>query len=284
MRKPLSFYKKTRWTMSLLDRLERKFGRYAIPNLMRYIVFLYAFGMVLRMTAPSLYVNYLMLDASKILQGQIWRVFTFLLQCPSNSLLFFIITLYFYYMIGDILERSWGSFRFNLYYFTGVIGTIIASLLIYALTGRVYYLDTTFINASLFLAFAFEYPDMEVLLMFILPIKMRWLAYASIVMYALNFIQGNIGTKIAIFVSLLNFILFFTSIIRRKGYSPKQICRKMTYQKAVKQSRNLSSRHKCAICGRTEKDDESLEFRYCSRCNGNYEYCQDHLFTHQHIK
>ena len=270
--------------MSLLDRLERKFGRYAIPNLMRYIVFLYGFGMVLRMTVPSLYVNYLMLDASKILQGQIWRVFTFLLQCPSNSLFFFIITLYFYYMIGDILERSWGSFRFNLYYFTGVVGTIIASLLIYVLTGRVYYLDTTFINASLFLAFAFEYPDMEVLLMFILPIKMRWMAYASIVMYAMNFIQGNIGTKIAIFVSLLNFILFFTSIIRRKGYSPKQIRRKMTYQKAVKQSRNSSNRHKCAICGRTESDDESLEFRYCSRCNGNYEYCQDHLFTHQHIK
>ena len=142
--------------MSLLDKMERKFGRYAIPNLMRYIVFLYGLGMVLQMTAPGLYVNYLMLDASKILQGQIWRIFTFLFQCPSNNIFFFVITLYFYYMIGDVLERSWGSFRFNIYYFTGVFGTVIASLLIYIITGHVYYMDTTFINASLFLAFAFE--------------------------------------------------------------------------------------------------------------------------------
>ena len=270
--------------MSLLDKMERKFGRYAIPNLMRYIVFLYGLGMVLQMTAPGLYVNYLMLDASKILQGQIWRIFTFLFQCPSNNIFFFVITLYFYYMIGDVLERSWGSFRFNIYYFTGVFGTVIASLLIYIITGHVYYMDTTFINASLFLAFAFEYPDMEVLLMFILPIKMKWMAYASMALYIVNFLQGNWGTKIAILVSLLNFILFFTSIIRRKGYSPKQMKRKMKYHYAVNQSKKVSSHHKCHICGRTENDDETLEFRFCSRCNGNYEYCQDHLFTHQHSK
>lgn len=270
--------------MSFLDKMERKFGRYAIPNLMRYIIFLYGLGMVLQITAPGLYINYLMLDASQILNGQIWRIFTFLLQCPSNNIFFFIITLYFYYMIGNVLERSWGSFRFNVYYFSGVIGTVVAALLIYILTGQVYYLDTTFINASLFLAFAFEYPDMEVLLMFILPIKMKWMAYASMALYVVNFIEGNLGTKIAIIVSLLNFILFFTSIIRRKGYSPKQIRRKMNYTKAVKQAKKSSTHHKCAICGRTELDDDSLEFRYCSRCNGNYEYCQDHLFTHQHIQ
>ena len=270
--------------MNFLDRLERKFGRFAIPNLMRYIVFLYGLGMVLQIMAPELYTRYLMLDASQILRGQIWRIFTFLLQCPSNSIFFFIITLYFYYMIGDVLERSWGSFRFNVYYFSGVLGTIIAAIVVYLITGRVYYLDTTFINASLFLAFAFEYPDMEVLFMFFLPVKMKWMAYASMALYIMNFIQGGLGTKVAIIVSLFNFILFFTSIIRRKGYSPKQMKRKMTYQRAVKQASKVSTRHKCAVCGRTEQDDESLEFRYCSRCNGNYEYCQDHLFTHQHIQ
>lgn len=270
--------------MSFLDKMERKFGRYAIPNLMRYIVFLYGLGMVLQITAPGLYYQFFALDARYILQGQIWRIFTFLLQCPSNSIFFFIITLYFYYMIGNVLERAWGSFRFNVYYFSGVIGTVIAAILIYVLTGQVYYLDTTFINASLFLAFAFEYPDMEVLLMFILPIKMKWMAYASIALYIMNFLQGNLGTRIAILVSLLNFILFFTSIIRRKGYSPKQVKRKMTYRHAVNQAKHSATHHKCAVCGRTESDDESLEFRYCSRCNGNYEYCQDHLFTHKHIQ
>lgn len=270
--------------MSLLDKLERKYGRFAIPNLMRYIVFLYGLGMVIQIIAPEIYVRYLVLDASQILHGQIWRIFTFLLQCPSNSIFFFIITLYFYYMIGNVLERTWGSFRFNVYYFSGMIGTVVAAILIYIITGQVYWLDTTFVNASLFLAFAFEYPDMEVLLMFILPIKMKWMAYASMALYVVNFIQGNFGTKIAILVSLLNFILFFTSIIRRKGYSPKQMQRKMVYKKAMKQTHKASNHHKCAVCGRTELDDESLEFRYCSRCNGNYEYCQDHLFTHQHIQ
>lgn len=270
--------------MSFLDKLERKFGKYAIPNLMRYIIILYALGMFLRIFAPGVYETYFMLDASMILKGQIWRIFTFLLQCPSNSIFFFVITLYFYYMIGSVLERTWGSFRFNVYYFTGVLGTVVAAILVYLITGHVYYLDTTFINASLFLAFAFEYPDMEVLLMFILPIKMKWMAYASMLMYVVNFVQGSMGTRIAIIVSLLNFILFFSSIIRRKGYTPKQAHRKMKYNKAVNQARKSQSRHKCAVCGRTDADDESLEFRFCSRCNGNYEYCQDHLFTHQHVK
>lgn len=270
--------------MTLLDKLERKFGKYAIKDLMKYIIILYVVGLILTYVTPGVYETYFMLDAHQILRGQVWRIFTFLLQSPSNNLLFFIITLYFYYMIGSVLERTWGSFRINVYYFTGVIGTVLAAIIIYLITGRVYYLDTTFINASLFLAFAFEYPDMEVLLMFILPIKMKWMAYASMALYALNFVQGNLGTRIAIIVSLLNFFLFFTSIIKRKGYSPKQVHRKMAYNKSVKKARETSGHHKCAVCGRTEADDDTLEFRYCSRCNGNYEYCQDHLFTHQHVK
>ena len=270
--------------MSFLDKLERKWGKFAIPNLMRVIIALYALGMVFQIFAPGFYTQYLMLDMHQVMNGQIWRIFTFLLQCPSNSIFFFIITLYFYSMIGELLERSWGSFRFNIYYFSGVIGTVVAAFLIYMITGRVYYMDTTFINASLFLAFAFEYPDKEVLLMFVMPIRMKWLAFASMAMYAMNFIQGSLGTKIAIVVSLINFIFYFTSIIKRSGYAPKQVKRRMTYKRAVDQSKKVSSHHKCAICGRTEKDDDSLEFRYCSRCNGNYEYCQDHLFTHQHIQ
>ena len=124
--------------MSLLDKLERKFGKYAIPNLMQYIIILYILGMVLRIATPGVYETYFMLDASQILHGQVWRIFTFLLQSPSSNILFFIITLYFYYMIGTVLERTWGSFRFNVYYFTGVLGTVLAAIIIYLVTGRVY--------------------------------------------------------------------------------------------------------------------------------------------------
>ena len=270
--------------MSFLDKLERKYGKYAIKDLMKYIIVFYVIGLFLHYFTPGVYEMYFGLDASKILHGQIWRIFTFLFQSPNNSLLFFIISMYFYYMIGSVLERTWGSFRFNVYYFTGVIGTVAAAIIVYLITGRVYYLDTSFINNSLFLAFAFEYPDMEVLFMMILPIKMKFLAYLSMIMYVFNFITGGVGTKIAIVVSLLNFLLFFTSIIKRKGYSPKQMHRKMVYNKAVKKGNDQKPHHRCAVCGRTEEDDPNLEFRYCSKCNGNYEYCQDHLFTHKHIK
>lgn len=283
MRQPLSYSQKGN-AMTFLDKLERRFGKYAIPNLMQYIIILYVVGLILRYVTPGVYETYFMLDAREILHGQVWRIVTFLLQSPSTSPLFFIITLYFYYMIGSVLERTWGSFRFNVYYFTGVIGTVLAAIIIYLITGQVYTLDTTYINASLFLAFAFEYPDMQVLLMFIIPVKMKWLAYIDMVIYGYSLVVGNWGTRIAIIVSLLNFILFFSSIVRAKGYSPKQMHRKMSYKKSVKQAKQASSHHKCAVCGRTEADDDTLEFRYCSRCNGNYEYCQDHLFTHQHIK
>ena len=187
-------------------------------------------------------------------------------------------------MIGSVLERTWGSFRFNVYYFTGVIGTVLASIIIYLITGHVYYMDTSYINNSLFLAFAFEYPNMEVLFMMILPIKMKILGYISIALYVYNFLAGGFGAKIAIAVSLLNFLLYFSSIVKRKGYTPKQMHRKMAYKKAVQKSEEQHTHHKCAVCGRTEEDDPNLEFRYCSKCNGNYEYCQDHLFTHEHIK
>ena len=200
--------------------MERKFGKFAIPNLMKYILAIYVVGWLLRIATPGVYETYFMLDASQILRGQVWRIFTFLLQAPSDNPLFLLIALYFYYMIGSVLERSWGSFRFNVYYFTGVIGTVLAAIIIYLITGHVYYLDTTYINASLFLAFAFEYPDMQVLLMFIIPIKMKWLAYIDMALYAYSLYVGNWGTRIAIIVSLLNFILFFSSIIRHRGYSP----------------------------------------------------------------
>lgn len=134
--------------------MERKFGKFAIPNLMKYILAIYVVGWLLRIATPGVYETYFMLDASQILRGQVWRIFTFLLQAPSDNPLFLLIALYFYYMIGSVLERSWGSFRFNVYYFTGVIGTVLAAIIIYLITGHVYYLDTTYINASLFLAFA----------------------------------------------------------------------------------------------------------------------------------
>ena len=133
-----------------MNKMERKFGRYAIPNLMYYIVILYAVGVLVQMMAPAFYIQYLMLDARAILHGQIWRVVTFMIWPPSGSLFFNLIAIYLYYNLGMTLERVWGTFRFNVYFFMGVIGHVLAALLIYIITGQVYILTTDYLNFSLF--------------------------------------------------------------------------------------------------------------------------------------
>ena len=159
-----------------LDKLERKFSRYAIPNLMTYIIILYAAGFVLNLINPTFYSQFLSLDAGKILQGQIWRIVTFIIQPPSDSLIFIVFVLYLYYMIGKQLEAAWGAFRFNLYFFSGMLFIVIGAILAYLLTGAVLPMDTWYLNLSLFFAFAALYPDIQLLLFFVIPIKIKWLA------------------------------------------------------------------------------------------------------------
>ena len=118
------------------------------------------------------------------------------------------------------------------------------------------------------------------LLMFLIPIKIKWLAYLDIALFVYEMVVGNIGTKISIAMALLNFVIFFFGFMRKR-VSPAQMHRRAVYKKAVKK---MPSRHRCAVCGRTEETNPELEFRFCSKCNGNYEYCQDHLFTHTHVQ
>ena len=145
---------------------------------------------------------------------------------------------------------------------------------------------TYYINLSIFLAFAASYPDMELLLYFILPIKIKWmgLVYGVYILYQLA--TGNPASRIVIISSLLNFVVFFLSSRNLKPYTPKEQVRKAKFRQQTRPHMTYANgaKHRCAVCGRTELDDSSLEFRFCSKCNGNYEYCQDHLFTHQHVK
>ena len=222
-----------------IDKLERKIGRFAIPNLMRYIIVLYILGLILHWTAPEVYYHYFALDASAILRGQIWRIFTFLLVSPSTDPLFFALTLYLYYFLGSTLEKVWGSFRFNLYYFTGVLGTVLGAIIIYFVTGRVYLLDTFYINMSLFLAFATIIPDMQMLLFFIIPIKMKWLGYAYGVMLVYDFVssifRGNYAVCIAIGLAMINFIFYFFAFMRDR-HSPYQYIRRHQFERNEKRS------------------------------------------------
>lgn len=283
--------------MRLIEKLERKFGRYGIPNLTLYIIICYVIGYVLMYTNPGI-LGWLNLEPALILRGQIWRLVTWVIAPPGGQDLFWfaLAILFFYYPIGTSLERAWGTFRYTLYIFSGLFFTVIAAFLLYFITGGIgigYLFSTTYISLSIFLAYAMTYPDTTLLLMFVIPIKMRWMAvvYGVLILSdVINFARRRQWFMIfPIVASLLNFVFFYFGTKDLSRYNPKEIKRKKEFQKAMAQSRVYTengdiAKHKCAICGRTEKDDPNLEFRFCSKCNGNYEYCQDHLFTHTHIK
>lgn len=275
--------------MNFLDKMERKFGRYALSNLSLYMIITYAAGYLIELVAPVM-VQFLTLEPALILRGQIWRLVSWLLIPPDNTNpLFLVITLYFYYSIGNTLERTWGSFRYNVYIFGGILTSIIGAFILYfALGGGNIGLGSAFstyyISMSILLAFAATYPNMQVLLMFIIPLKIKWLGIAYGVMIVAELILVSWPVRVVIICSLMNFIIFFFSTRNMRRYSPKEIRRKQVYKQAVHKSQVNITKHKCAICGRTEKDGDHLEFRFCSKCNGNYEYCQDHLFTHTHVK
>lgn len=274
--------------MDFLNKMERKFGKYAIPNLSLYLIMGYILGYVLEFVSPVV-LSYLTLNPYLILHGQVWRLVTWIIIPPSSFDLFFtVIMLFFYYSVGTSLERTWGSFLYNVYIFMGMIFTIIGSFLVLLLFHGVSDgFSTEFVNMSIFLAYAATFPEMQVLLMFIIPVKVKWMGIAYGVILAVQFLQYNIVGKIVIGASMLNFIVFFLMTRRGLGMrmSPRQIKRRHDYNREVKRAKPMSvAKHKCAICGRNSDDNPDVQFRFCSKCNGNYEYCQDHLFTHTHVK
>ena len=167
------------------------FDRHSIPN--HHYIDPADAGVLVQMMAPAFYIQYLMLDARAILHGQIWRVVTFMIWPPSGSLFFNLIAIYLYVNLGMTLERVWGTFRFNVYFFMGVIGHVLAALLIYIITGQVYILTTDYLNFSLFFAFAATFPEMQFYLFFVLSIKAKYLALFD----GLYFVYGSFSQHVA---------------------------------------------------------------------------------------
>lgn len=310
--------------MNFINKLERKFGRYAVSNLIIYVLIAYAAGYVIQLINPTLY-TMLELNPEMVCQGQIWRLFTWICTIPQEFDLWIIFMFMFYYWIGTTLERYWGSFRYNLYMVSGYLFMTLGAMLIYVLTGLFsgwemaisLNMSTYYINLASFLAFATLFPDAQVYLMMILPVKIKWLAIADAVLLGYECINwlsylgkademllvlklgGSVfgytvsepsmadvygiilSNVFAIVFSVLNFLILFFATRNYKKVSPKEIHRKHVYRQQTMRAKSIT-KHKCAICGRTEEDDENLVFRFCSKCNGNYEYCQEHLFTHEH--
>jgi len=282
--------------MKFLNKMERKYGRYAIKNLTTYIILTYVIGFVLTSVAPNV-LGYFLLEPYFILRGEAWRVVSWVLLPPMTLDIWALVMLFFYYSIGRQLERAWGDFRYNVYIFGGILFIVISSFILYFITGaQVPFamfgesFSTYYICLSLFFGYAMTNPNQMILLYFIIPIKIKWMALVSVVYILFDLIRGSALTRTEIIAALINFLIFFGLSRGFKAFIPRGLKRTTKRRQPIIRPAptvtNSSgvSRHKCAVCGKTEKDGDDLEFRYCSKCEGDYEYCQEHLFTHGHIR
>ena len=281
-----------------VDRFCARHPRFGIPNLMRYIVIGTAavyILMVLTRNNDANALSFLSFNLNGLLHGEIWRIVTFIFVPGDMRPFWLIVALYFYYWIGSSLEREWGTARFTLYYLSGALLTVLGVVIVSLITGNHYLTiyGTGYVNLSMFFAFAFLFPDTTVLLFFILPVRMKWLAYLDGALFAFDIIKAigahNWAGVVLPIVALLNFAVFIWPEVHylkeRAKYqnSRKTVQFRQAQQQQAKQAQQQGYRHKCAVCGRTDTDYPDLQFRYCSKCVGYHCFCQDHIFNHVHF-
>jgi len=263
--------------MSLLDKLERALGRYAIPNLSIYIVIGQVF-VLLGAMFQLLNLNLFVLVPTLVLHGQWWRLLTFpfFLAPPNGTFgpIFTAFALYMFYMMGSALESYWGAFRYNVFLLLGYALTVGAAFLTPGNAAT-----NLFLGATVFLAFAYLNPDFEFVLFFILPVKVKWLALLAWVGYGVSFVLGSWPSRLQILASVGNFLIFFAADILwglRRGR-----------QAAVRKARDIveanEPRHRCKTCGKTDLTNPEMDFRYCSKCAGDECYCSEHIHAHVHV-
>ena len=262
---------------------------FGIPNLMRYIVIASAaFWLINAVYRPSMgptFLYYLQFDPALILRGQVWRIISFIFIPPSTGILAFI-AFYFYYWIGSTLENQWGTGQFTIYFFTGVILTVLYGFVIYFVTGRSVVLSSTYIYLSMFFSFAAMFPDMQVLFMFFIPVKMKYLALVDAAFFLLSVFTTPFPENLLPVVAVLNFLIFcgpeLKAMLPRKQ-SRGTINFKRESSRIRREQQDKLYNHKCAVCGRTDTEYPNLEFRYCSRCAGYHCFCADHINNHIHF-
>lgn len=265
--------------MNWLNKLERKIGKFYIRNLMLIIIagtiLVYGFTM---MSPDSNLIDRINLNPSKVMEGEVWRLVTFIFVPSSLNIISFMFGLYFNYLAGTGLENEWGEFKFNFYYFVGMITTIIVSMV----TGII--ATGSYINMSLFLAFAMIYPNFQVLLFYIIPVKVKYLAILDWVFIAIRFLiylsVFSIGGMLLTLVPVLNFFIFFGKQLVTGTRSNATNFKRQ--QKFKSQVRPIEVLHRCEVCGVTEAQDPNMEFRYCSKCSGKQCYCINHIRDHEH--
>ena len=288
-----------------MKNLRRQFELYCyknrtkgISNLMLYISLGSALVYIMsEMSGNFLLYNLLCFDRILILQGQVWRLITYPLTYRIGNPLLMVVSLFCYYSLGRAMESIWGTLRFNLFYFTGVILMDIYCMLFGG------HASVTYLNLSLFLSYATLFPDAQFLMFFIIPVKAWFFALLDLVLVFMDLVSYPFPYNLFSVISLANYFLFFgkdvlnviplswririARIFKKQPPQPRRAkviqFDTATYQKP-KEPQKTAYTHRCSICGRTDVSHPELEFRYCSRCKGYYCYCEDHINNHSHIQ
>ncbi len=283
---------------SAVDRFAYNHPRFGIPNLMKFVVAGNAIAFLLLQFSNSAAVSFLAFSPYHVLRGEIWRLVTFIfLPVNAGNVFFFILSLYFYYWIGNLLEREWGTPKFTLYYLSGMVLSVLTGFIVYFTGGTGIIYGASYINLSMFFAFAVLYPDLQLLLFFIIPVKVKWLAWVDAALFAVSIVssalQLNLLGALLPLVAMLNFFVFFWTEItgavsRHRGYaahanSHRTVQFKAAAKQQAKKAKEQGYHHKCSVCGRTDAEYPNLQFRYCSRCVGYHCFCEDHIFNHEHF-
>ena len=289
-----------------IDRFCEKHPKFGIPHLIKFVIIFSAIFFLLDMLDErrALF-SFMYFDPALIMQGHVWRLFTwvFFLVNPFNphfppSLLFALITFYFYFIIGTALEKVWGTAKFNIFYLSGILFNIIYGFISYYVFDLFFILNPFFLNLSLFFAFAVMFPNHIFMIMFIIPVKAKWLAIINGAFFGWSIIApllfANFGQALLPLIAILNFfiicgdeLLFHSKQVRTqtKVQNKAQFSK---YRRDVRKTkRDVDSkpyRHKCAVCGKTDTEYPDMEFRYCSRCEGFHCFCIDHINSHVHFQ
>jgi membrane associated rhomboid family serine protease len=261
----------------VLDRLERRYGRYAISDLTSFMVVGQLIAFVLSTANPAYY-GLLPLQRELVLHGQLWRLVSFVLVPPTagaTNLLRILFSLYFTWMFGSALENQWGAFKLNVFLFVSWLASMTCAMLVPG--GRA---DSFYLSTSLFLAFATLNPDFEIYVAFVIPVKVRWIGWMTWAYYLYMLVFGDLSAKAQVLAGTANIALFFGGDLRLRLQGRARS--RQTHARVEKE--RATARHTCAVCGITDVSDPRATFRYCSKCGGGSKaYCQDHLRDHEHV-
>ncbi len=269
--------------MRAVDRFLYRHPNFGIPGLARYIAIGSGAAWVIGLINSVLY-SYLAFNAAAVLHGQIWRLVSFMLV-PYDTSLIGVISIFFYYWIGNTLEQYWGSGKFTVYVLVNMLLTIVLGFALHFL-GYSISMTATYIYLAMFFAFAVYFPDVQVLFMMIIPIKMKYLAYLDAVLFALAVIRNPFPINLVPVFAVLGFLLFcggelFGRLPKRASAQTVNFRRES--ERIRREQRDALYHHKCSVCGRTDTEYPDLQFRYCSRCAGYHCFCEDHINNHIHF-